>query len=76
MVYNSRKRTEMNDYIKSSINYAFTESEKEAVLFQVAVLLGSGSTMEFYREERNGKNVLMVRQKNQYRTASREVCDF
>lgn len=66
----------MTDYLKSVIDYAFTESEKEAVLLQVAVLTGSGSTMEFYREERNGKNVLMVRQKNKYRTASREVCDF
>ncbi len=65
----------MNDYLKSCIDYAFTESEKEAVLLQVAALIGSGSTMEFYREERNGKNVLMVRQKNKYRTASREVCD-
>ncbi len=65
----------MNDYLKSCIDYAFTESEKEAVLLQVAALIGTGSTMEFYREERNGKNVLMVRQKNKYRTASREVCD-
>jgi hypothetical protein len=65
----------MNDYLKSCIDYAFTESEKEAVLLQVAALIGTGSTMEFYREERNGKNVLMVRQKNKYRTSSREVCD-
>jgi hypothetical protein len=65
----------MNDYLKSCIDYAFTESEKEAVLLQVAALIDTGNMMEFYREERNGKNVLMVRQKNKYRTASREVCD-
>jgi hypothetical protein len=51
----------MSDHIKTTIDNAFTESEKEAVLLQVADLINTGKKIETYREERNGKKVLMVR---------------
>ena len=54
----------MTDHIKTTIDNTFTESEKEAVLLQVADLIDTGKKMETYREERNGKKVLMVRIEN------------
>ena len=50
-----------NDYIQNLINEEFTEEEKQAVLLQVRDLIGTGRTLETYREQRNGKNVLMAK---------------
>ena len=51
----------MTDYITNLIDTEFTESEKEAVLLQVKVLIGTGRKLETYREQRGNKNVLMAR---------------
>ena len=46
---------------KSFIDQEFTPSEQEAILVQMADAVGNGWKYEFYREPRNGRNVLMVR---------------
>ena len=51
----------MTDYLKSVIDQEFTPSEQKALLIQVKNAIGDGRMYEFYREPRNGKNVLMVR---------------
>ena len=55
----------MTNHIQTYIDDTFTESEKEAVLLQVADLIDTGRKMETYREERNGKKVLMVKIENE-----------
>ena len=50
-----------DDYLQNLINEEFTEEEKQAVLTLVRDLIGTGRTLETYREQRNGKNVLMAK---------------
>lgn len=51
----------MTNYLKTLIDQEFTQSEQEAILVHMADSVGNGWKYEFYREPRNGKNVLMVR---------------
>ena len=51
----------MTNYLKTLIDQEFTPSEQEAILVQMADAVGNGWKYEFYREPRNGRNVLMVR---------------
>lgn len=51
----------MTNYLKTLIDQEFTQSEQEAILVQMADAVGNGWKYEFYRELRNGRNVLMTR---------------
>ena len=51
----------MTNYLKTLIDQEFTPSEQEAILVQMADAVGNGWKYEIYREQRNGKNVLMAR---------------
>jgi hypothetical protein len=48
-------------FLKNQIDQEFTPSEKEAVLIQVIDAIDSNRLFEFYREPRNGRNILMAR---------------
>ena len=48
-------------FLKNQIDQEFTPSEKEAVLVQVKDAIDSNRLFEFYREPRNGRNILMAR---------------
>lgn len=51
----------MTNYLKTLIDQEFTPSEQEAILVQMADAVGNVRKYEIYREQRNGKNVLMAR---------------
>ena len=48
-------------YLKNLINTEFTLSEQQAILVQMADAVGDGRMYETYREQRNDRDVLMVR---------------